>query len=157
MICPNCKQKLIKIDNSYKCSNKHSFDISKQGYVNLLLNSKNSGDNKEMINARYEFLKKGYFDNLLTSISSIIKSLNITNILDIGCGEGYYDRGIKEQTNVNITGLDISIIVLASTSVLKGCKSSIEPPPLAIIITSISFCLSKYFNPLIIVCSAPIP
>ena len=121
MICPNCKRKLIRIDNSYKCSNKHSFDISKQGYVNLLLNSKNSGDNKEMINARYEFLKKGYFDNLLTSISSIIKSLNITNILDIGCGEGYYDRGIKEQTNVNITGLDIS-----KEACLKAAKLSKE-------------------------------
>ena len=27
MICPNCKQKLEKFDNSYKCSDKHSFDI----------------------------------------------------------------------------------------------------------------------------------
>ena len=61
MICPNCKQKLQKIDNSYKCINNHSFDISKQGYVNLLLNTSNSGDNKEMINARSIFLQKGYY------------------------------------------------------------------------------------------------
>ena len=108
MICPNCKTKLQKIDNSYKCKNNHSFDISKQGYVNLLLNSSNSGDNKEMINARCQFLEKGYFEPLLNEIIKTIKSLNINNILDIGCGEGYYDRGIKKKINVNIVGVDIS-------------------------------------------------
>ena len=80
MLCPNCKEKLEKNGNTYKCLNNHSFDISKQGYVNLLLNSKNSGDNKEMITARHEFLKKGYFDNLLNSIASIINTLNIKKI-----------------------------------------------------------------------------
>ena len=108
MICPNCKTKLQKIDNSYKCKNNHSFDISKQGYVNLLLNSSNSGDNKEMINARCHFLEKGYFEPLLNEIIKTIQSLNINNILDIGCGEGYYDRGIKKKINVNIVGVDIS-------------------------------------------------
>ncbi len=108
MICPNCKKKLQKIDNSYKCINNHSFDISKQGYINLLLNSKNSGDNKEMINSRHNFLNKGYFNVLLNEIIELIKTLNINNILDIGCGEGYYDRGIKKNIDINITGLDIS-------------------------------------------------
>lgn len=108
MICPICKKRLFKIENSYKCENNHSFDISKQGYINLLLNSKNSGDNKEMIQSRYEFLKKGYFDILLDSLCEIINSLNINNILDVGCGEGFYDRGIKQKTNVDIIGIDIS-------------------------------------------------
>jgi 23S rRNA (guanine745-N1)-methyltransferase len=108
MICPNCKKKLQKIDNSYKCINNHSFDISKQGYINLLLNSKNSGDNKEMINSRHNFLNKGYFNVLLNEIIELIKTLNINNILDIGCGEGYYDRGIKKNIDIDITGLDIS-------------------------------------------------
>ena len=108
MICPNCKNKLQKIDNSFKCINNHCFDISKQGYVNLLLNSKNSGDNKEMINSRHKFLNKGYFEILLKEIITILKTIKIDNILDIGCGEGYYDRGIKQFINVEITGLDIS-------------------------------------------------
>lgn len=108
MLCPVCQKKLQKFDNSYKCDNKHSFDISKQGYINLLLNSKNSGDNKEMINSRHDFLKKGYFNTLLTHINDVIKNLSINNILDVGCGEGYYDRGIKNENNVNIVGLDIS-------------------------------------------------
>ena len=108
MLCPVCQKKLKKIDNCYKCENKHSYDISKQGYINLLLNSKNSGDNKEMINSRYEFLKKGYFNNLLLNIIEVLKSISIQNILDIGCGEGYYDRGIKKAIEADIIGLDIS-------------------------------------------------
>lgn len=108
MICPICKTKLEKIDNSYKCVNKHCYDISKQGYINLLLNSKNSGDNKEMINSRHIFLKKGYYECLLNKISEIINELNISSILDIGCGEGYYDRGIKKQCATSIIGVDIS-------------------------------------------------
>lgn len=108
MICPICSNKLQKNEKTYKCINNHSFDISKQGYINLLLNSKNSGDNKEMIDNRYQFLNKGYFKPLLDNIIEILSDLKITNILDIGCGEGYYDRGIKEQLNVDIVGLDIS-------------------------------------------------
>ena len=80
MLCPNCKKKLIRVENSYKCENNHSFDISKQGYINLMLNSKNSGDNKEMIMSRHEFLKKGYFENLLNQICNIIAKLNVKNI-----------------------------------------------------------------------------
>lgn len=119
MICPNCGKKLYKNEKTYKCENNHSYDISKQGYINLLLNSKNSGDNKEMINSRHQFLNKGYFDQLLKSICDIIKPLNIDNILDIGCGEGYYDRGIKQNLDVNITGLDIS-----KEACLKAAKLS---------------------------------
>lgn len=119
MLCPNCKKKLIRVENSYKCENNHSFDISKQGYINLMLNSKNSGDNKEMIMSRHEFLKKGYFENLLNQICNIIAKLNVKNILDVGCGEGYYDRGIKEKTGLDITGIDIS-----KEACLKASKAS---------------------------------
>ena len=108
MICPICKKKLVKINNSYKCENNHSYDISKYGYLNLLLNSTNSGDNKEMINARWAFLNKGYYQKLLDDIVFTIKKLNINTILDVGCGEGYYDRGIKDKLDINIVGLDIS-------------------------------------------------
>ena len=108
MLCPICKRKLERNEKNYKCINNHSYDISKQGYINLLINSKNSGDNKEMINSRYEFLKKGYFEPLSKEICNIINSLNVNNILDIGCGEGYYDRAIMKQNQYNIVGVDIS-------------------------------------------------
>lgn len=111
MICPKCKQKLIKNGNTFQCVNHHSYDIGKSGYVNLLLNSKHSGDNKEMVNARYNFLKKNYYLPLKQKIDEIINNLNINNIIDVGCGEGYFDKGIN-----NLTGIDISkeVIIRAS-------------------------------------------
>lgn len=106
MICPLCKELLSKIDKSYKCKNNHSFDIAKEGYVNLLISKVNSGDNKSSVNARDNFLSKGYYDFLGEEISTIIssKTSNLT-VLDLGCGTGYYDKFIKAN---NLYGLDIS-------------------------------------------------
>lgn len=111
MQCPICRQILKKnkddFNNTiYICENKHSFDVSKYGYVNLS-NKSNSGDNKEMVKNRHLFLNKNYYLKLAVRIKEIIKELKVNNILDIGCGEGYFDRIIKDD-NINITGLDIS-------------------------------------------------
>ena len=45
LLCPVCKDKLIKdaSNKMYRCQNNHSYDIAKEGYVNLLIsNQKNS-------------------------------------------------------------------------------------------------------------------
>lgn len=117
MICPKCKKELIRIGNTYQCENHHSYDISKSGYINLLLNGKNSGDNKEMINARNQFLNKNYYLPLKEKIDDIIKTLNLKHIIDIGCGDGYFDKGID-----NLVGVDISkeAIMKASKNNKKG-------------------------------------
>ena len=106
--------------NSYICSNLHSFDIAREGYVNLLMSnykaSKLIGDTKEMVIARSEFLNKGFYDNISETITdSIIKKLkdNTLRILDAGCGEGYYTNQIHHQlkdSELNLTffGFDLS-------------------------------------------------
>lgn len=90
LICPVCGNELSRDENRLCCKNGHSFDIAKEGYVNLLTGSKSgnkTGDSKESARARHEFLQKGYFSFLKDEIS---KKLNGT-VLDICCGEGYYD------------------------------------------------------------------
>ena len=53
ILCPKCRNILYKDEKTYKCAQGHSFDIAKEGYLNLnLKNSKNTGDNPEMIKAR---------------------------------------------------------------------------------------------------------
>ena len=53
LVCPKCQKLLKKVNNSYLCSNNHCYDISKDGYVNLLLaNQKHStqpGDDIESL------------------------------------------------------------------------------------------------------------
>ena len=61
--CPICKDKLIKDQGCYRCHKGHSFDISKEGYLNLLVKQgqKEYGDTFEMISARSVFLNKDYY------------------------------------------------------------------------------------------------
>jgi len=113
LICPNCKCKLNKLNNTYKCLNNHSFDIAKEGYVNLLLNKPTAGDNKIMIASRKDFLEKGYFDPLLRKTIDIIDNLKLHNpfIVDIGCADGFYTNAIANKYPTTI-GIDISKVAI---------------------------------------------
>lgn len=122
LICPKCKQKIVKFDNTYKCVNNHSYDISKNGYINLLLSRNNSGDCKEMVIARSIFLPKGYYDIIPNKIIDILSSYNISTnsyILDGGCGTGYYDSIIK-KLYPNIIGCDISKDAIVKASKMNN-------------------------------------
>ena len=59
--CPKCFEALEKHDHVYKCPNGHSYDIAKEGYVNLMLanqkHSKEPGDSKESLRSRQSLLK----------------------------------------------------------------------------------------------------
>ena len=63
LICPICGDTLRRAEREYRCENNHSFDIAKEGYVNLLRSGKSGdskGDNKEMARSRRDFLNKDY-------------------------------------------------------------------------------------------------
>lgn len=125
--CPNCRQPLSLEGRSFVCEKNHSFDKSKSGYVNLLLpnkmNSKTPGDNKIMVDTRNEFLSKGYYaklkDALCREVWTIATSLNQAKIdlLDAGCGEGYYTAAMAQTLHessipADILGVDISKLAL---------------------------------------------
>lgn len=99
-ICPKCKQKFTNSGNSLRCPAGHSFDKSREGYVNLLLSQGAGvhGDNKEMLLARRSFLDTGAYMPLARRISELAdESTPIGGcLLDAGCGEGYYTSIIKD-------------------------------------------------------------
>ncbi|MEZ9234649.1 MULTISPECIES: 23S rRNA (guanine(745)-N(1))-methyltransferase [Shewanella] len=119
-ICPLCRTVLTLNAKSWSCENRHQFDCAKEGYVNLLpvqkKNSKDPGDNKTMMFARREFLNKGYYQKLSDRVNelAIEYAANAENILDIGCGEGYYSHRLFEamahtrEVDCVLQGLDIS-------------------------------------------------
>jgi len=127
LICPICKEGLEKDGRSYRCSKNHSFDMAKQGYVNLhISNKKNSGDDKDMIQSRRDFLEKDYYKKISEEVNETagkyLKS-DLLEILDIGCGEGYYTKHLKNHLESqgkksNIYGIDISkeAVLFASRS-----------------------------------------
>lgn len=102
--CPVCKEELNKSENTYKCLNGHSFDISSQGYINLNLhNSQNTGDNPDMIKARTCFLNKGYYSFLLDKVNTLLDEND--SLIDLACGEGYYTSKFIAKDKL---GVDLS-------------------------------------------------
>ena len=90
-MCPVCSGALLRVNQSYRCEKGHCFDLAKEGYVNLLIGSKSTdkmGDSKESAAARHAFLEKGYYACLKHAIVPLMQG----NVLDICCGEGYYDN-----------------------------------------------------------------
>lgn len=128
-ICPKCSQKLNRNENSYKCELGHSYDIASAGYVNLILSSKKStvhGDNKEMIDARRRFLSLGHYGAIPNILFDLIRthtgvSDNI-NILDAGCGEGYYTGALAEKYASNSILADIYGIDVSKDAILPAAK-----------------------------------
>ena len=166
LICPVCGEELNRIGKSYKCKNNHTFDMGKQGYVNLHMSnekrSKNPGDDKAMIVSRKNFLEKGYYKKISETLNKIIlediekNNKEDINILDVGCGEGYYTNLLRDELNKNeienhIVGVDISKdgIIHAARSykgiewiVASGSKLPIKSNSLDYVI-----CMFSYIDP----------
>lgn len=92
--CPICASPLLPEEKRYACLHGHSFDVARQGYVNLLTSKGGTihGDNALMIKARRQFLSKGYYAPLSNALSAMLEKYAGKRpvLLDIGCGEGYY-------------------------------------------------------------------
>ena len=111
--CPICNQQLKLVDRQYLCPDRHSFDIARQGYVNLLTvqqkHSLNPGDTREQVLSRREFLEAGYYAPIARTLIDTAKELGMSGqILDVGCGEGYYSAQLADALESPLTGLDIS-------------------------------------------------
>lgn len=115
--CPVCQSSLQKHQKQYICCNHHNFDISKEGYTNLLLkSSKHSGDNAQMIQARHRFLQQGYYQPLQQMLLDVLESLAPQSVVDAGCGEGYYTNAIQAHLGVDVYGFDLSKTALKYAS-----------------------------------------
>ena len=113
LICPVCGSVLERQPRQYVCGNRHSFDIARQDYVNLLpVQQKHSiapGDTREQVLSRRAFLEAGYYAPIAQALISAAKQYGVSGeILDIGCGEGWYSAQLAEALGANLTGLDIS-------------------------------------------------
>lgn len=110
LICPACGSPLIKDTQRYFCEQRHSFDIAKEGYVNLLRTTKSGdlmGDDKLSARSRRDFLNKGYYSPLRDELCRIFTDKQ-GNVLDICCGEGYYTAALGSNPNLHLFGFDIS-------------------------------------------------
>ena len=113
LCCPVCGEPLQKAERSYRCPSNHSFDIARQGYVNLLTvdkkHSLHPGDTREQVLSRREFLEGGFYAPIANALIETACELGASGpILDVGCGEGYYCTRLADALSCELTGLDIS-------------------------------------------------
>lgn len=122
--CPLCGGPLHAAGPSQalRCRNNHSFDRAREGYWHLLpvqaMRTKAPGDSKEMVAARHTFLSGGYYAPFGLALGQLcLAALPETGrppqVLDAGCGEGWYDRAVAEAfaraaRPVALAGFDIS-------------------------------------------------
>ncbi len=121
LICPLCASPLSQNERSLHCGGEkvHCYDMAASGYVNLLppgkMNNAKTGDGKEMLRARVNFLSGGYYDIISNTVAKIILE-NIPKdkitVLDAGCGEGYHLCNIasklSQSKKVRAIGIDAS-------------------------------------------------
>ena len=117
LACPLDGLPLSRSGNCWRCAGSHSYDIARHGSVNLLpvpkKRSRDPGDSKDMIIARQQFLASGFYQPLADAVCRTVESATdaagVINVLDAGCGEGYYLRELKRTgLPLKLTGLDIS-------------------------------------------------
>ena len=111
--CPLCAQPLRREEKRYVCPQGHSFDIARQGYVNLLTvqqkHSLDPGDTRQQVLSRRAFLESGFYAPISEALNQTALDYNAQGeILDVGCGEGYYSARLAAALGAPLTGLDIS-------------------------------------------------
>lgn len=96
--CPVCQENLTLVESSLKCTNRHSFDLAKFGYINLAPQIKQSANyDKENFQNRQQILEAGFYQAILEGISDLLATKpSAKTVLDIGCGEGFYSRKLQE-------------------------------------------------------------
>ncbi|PWR08823.1 23S rRNA methyltransferase [Micromonospora sicca] len=73
--CPVCGDPLAEVTagtaRALRCPRRHSFDIARQGYVNLLAGrAPHAGDSAEMVAARADFLAAGHYDTVAAALAA---------------------------------------------------------------------------------------
>jgi 23S rRNA (guanine745-N1)-methyltransferase len=111
ILCPLCREPLDRQPAVWRCAQGHSFDVAREGYVNLMpvqhKQSLDPGDSAQMVRARHEFLQAGYYEPLRDAVVAMLAPLRLQSLLDIGCGEGYYTAAMKTVA-AEVVGLDIA-------------------------------------------------
>ncbi len=111
LMCPVCRDSLTLNARTWRCPQGHSFDLAKQGYVNLHVvqhkHSKHPGDTPEAVDARRAFLSAGFYAPLRQAVEQLLERYQPKTLLDIGCGEGYYTSAMQAYVE-QCVGVDIA-------------------------------------------------
>lgn len=110
-----CQAPLTANGRQFICHAGHSFDMAREGYVNLVLahqrSSAEAGDPPESVRFRRQFLEAGHYDPLAEAVAEMAEACAWQQVLDAGCGEGWLLRRLQDHiadADRGFHGVDIS-------------------------------------------------
>lgn len=95
--CPLCRGRIrVTEQGDLNCENKHCFNLARKGYINFVNAAHESFYDKELFDSRGRVFQNGFYQPVAEELAKTIASYetlwqkDAINVLDIGCGEGYY-------------------------------------------------------------------
>jgi 23S rRNA (guanine745-N1)-methyltransferase len=90
LCCPHCGAALQMAGAAIRCGAGHSFDVARQGYVDLMpAGRRPAGDTAEMVAAREAFLGAGHYAPIADAVTDAAAGGDGC-VVEVGAGTGYY-------------------------------------------------------------------
>jgi 23S rRNA (guanine745-N1)-methyltransferase len=94
--CPHCQGRLAPMERTWRCPRGHSFDVARQGYVNLLGGrSPHRGDSAEMLDARTAVLAAGHLDVVTAAVVAACRDLPDGALVEVGAGTAHHLAAVR--------------------------------------------------------------
>ncbi|MFT3861624.1 putative RNA methyltransferase [Micropruina sp.] len=108
--CPHCAADLTADGPRWRCPAGHSFDVAKQGYLNLANGPEPANaDTPAMLEARARVQASGLFDVVSEALDQQVPLTGATTLLEAGAGTGHYLAGLVEgRPGARGLALDVS-------------------------------------------------
>jgi 23S rRNA (guanine745-N1)-methyltransferase len=101
--CPNCHERLAEAGRALQCPRGHSFDIARQGYVDLTAGRvTHQGDSPDMVAARETLLTAGRLSLISDAVGqaavlAVLPPYQGKMVVEVGAGTGHYLAGVLDR------------------------------------------------------------
>ena len=124
--CPRCASAFQLTDQSLVCSNRHCYDLSRRGYVNLAPSHDQAAEkyDAELFENRRIVFENGFYAPVMEAVAACMPSDQPFFLLDAGCGEGYYARMLASRfEQADVLGVDLSRDAITAAARIP-CRAS---------------------------------
>ena len=104
--CPLCGGALARAGGAVRCASGHSFDVARQGYVDLTgAGPRASGDSAAMVAAREAFLAAGHFEPIAAAVAEEVARIEVGAGRAVGVEGGRAGRAAGIERGDNTAGV----------------------------------------------------